>query len=224
VAQLITGLDPERVRANVAAVRAEIAAAAARAGRDADDVQLLAAVKYLPADELGALAQAGVTLVGENRAQELERKVAVAGNRFSWDFIGALQSRRVRMIVPHVRLIHSLASDSALEQLARHMDRARPGLGVLIEVNVAGEAGKSGIAPSELDRFIERSPAPVQGLMTMPPLVADPEASRRWFAALRELAAARGLRELSMGTTQDWPVAVEEGATMIRVGSSLFSE
>jgi pyridoxal phosphate enzyme (YggS family) len=223
VAQLITGLDPERVRANVAAVRAEIAAAAARAGRDADDVQLLAAVKYLPADELGALAQAGVTLVGENRAQELERKVAVAGNRFSWDFIGALQSRRVRMIVPHVRLIHSLASDSALEQLARHMDRARPGLGVLIEVNVAGEAGKSGVAPAELDRFIEGSPAPVRGLMTMPPLVSDPEDSRRWFAALRELAAARGLAELSMGTTQDFAVAVEEGATIVRIGTRLYA-
>jgi pyridoxal phosphate enzyme (YggS family) len=222
VAQLITGLDPERVRANVAGVRAEIAAAAVRAGRDADDVQLLAAVKYLPADELGPLAQAGVTLVGENRAQELERKVAVVGDRFTWDFIGALQSRRVRLIVPHVRLIHSLASNSALEQLARNMDRARPGLAVLIEVNVAGEAGKSGIAPADLDRFIELSPAPVQGLMTMPPLVADPEDSRRWFAALRELAAARGLRELSMGTTQDFAVAVEEGATIVRIGTRLY--
>jgi pyridoxal phosphate enzyme (YggS family) len=222
VAQLITGLDPERVRVNVAAVRAEIAAAAARAGRDAADVQLLAAVKYLPADELGTLAQAGVTLVGENRAQELERKVAVAGDRFTWDFIGALQSRRVRRIVPHVRLIHSLASDSALEQLARNLDRARPGLAVLIEVNVAGEAGKSGLAPADLDRFIERSPAPVRGLMTMPPLVADPEDSRRWFAALRELAAARGLAELSMGTTQDFAVAVEEGATIVRIGTRLY--
>ena len=222
MAQLITGLDPERVRANVDAVRAEIAAAAARAGRDGDDVQLLAAVKYLPADELGALAQGGITLVGENRAQELERKIAVAGERFTWDFIGALQSRRVRAIVPHVRLIHSLASDSALEQLARNMDRARPGLGVLIEVNVAGEAGKSGIAPADLDRLIERSAAPVRGLMTMPPLVADPEHSRRWFAALRELAAARGLRELSMGTTQDFAVAVEEGATIVRIGTRLY--
>ena len=222
MAQLITGLDPERVSANVAAVRAEIAAAAARAGRDADEVQLLAAVKYLPAEELGALAQAGVTLVGENRAQELVHKVAVAGERFTWDFIGALQSRRVRLIVPHVRLIHSLASESALEQLARHMDRARPGLGVLIEVNVAGEAGKSGIAPADLDSFIERSPAPVRGLMTMPPLVSDPEASRPWFAALRELAGARGLRELSMGMTQDFTVAVEEGATIVRIGTKLY--
>jgi PLP dependent protein len=222
VARLITGLDPERVRANVAAVRAEIAAAAARADRDAHEVQLLAAIKYLPPEELGALAQAGVTLVGENRAQELERKVAVAGDRFTWDFIGALQSRRVRAIVPHVRLIHSLASESALEQLGRHMDRARPGLGVLIEVNVAGEAGKSGIAPADLDRFIERTPAPVLGLMTMPPLASDPEASRRWFAALRELASARGLPELSMGTTQDFAVAVEEGATIVRIGTKLY--
>jgi pyridoxal phosphate enzyme (YggS family) len=224
VAELITGLDPERVRANVGAVREQIAAAAGRSGRNAAEVQLLAAVKYLPASELDALAQAGITLVGENRAQELERKVAVAGERFTWDFIGALQSRRVRLIVPHVRLIHSLASESALEQLARHMDSSRAGLGVLIEVNVAGEAGKSGIAPGDLDRFIERSPAPVHGLMTMPPLAQDPEDSRRWFAALRELAAARGLRELSMGTTQDFAVAVEEGATIVRIGTRLYEQ
>jgi uncharacterized pyridoxal phosphate-containing UPF0001 family protein len=121
-----------------------------------------------------------------------------------------------------VRLIHSIASDSALDQLARNIDRARPGLAVLIEVNVAGEADKSGIAPADLERFIERSPAPVQGLMTMPPLVADPEDSRRWFAALRELAAAHGLRELSMGTTQDFAVAVEEGATIVRIGTRLY--
>ena len=222
MAELISGLDPVRVRANVAAVREEIAAAAARVGRDPDEVQLLAAIKYLPAAELDALARAGDTLVGENRAQELERKYAIAGERFTWDFIGALQSRRVPTIVPYVRLIHSVASESALAQLQRNLDRARPGFGVLIEVNVAGEAGKSGIAPSELDAFIERCAVPVRGLMTMPPLVSDPERNRRWFAALRELAVARGLPELSMGTTQDFSVAVEEGATIVRIGTRLY--
>jgi uncharacterized pyridoxal phosphate-containing UPF0001 family protein len=212
MAELITGLDVARVRANLEQVREEVG----------EDVEILAAVKYVALEELDVLAEAGVTLVGENRAQELERKVAVAGDRFTWDFIGALQSRRVRSIVPHVRLIHSLASESALEQLARHIDRARPGLGVLIEVNVAGEEGKSGIAPADLERFIERSAAPVLGLMTMPPLVSEPEGSRRWFAALRELASAHGLRELSMGTTQDFAVAVEEGATIVRIGARLY--
>jgi pyridoxal phosphate enzyme (YggS family) len=222
MANLIRGLDAERVRSNVAAVRAEIAAAAARAGRDAGEVELLAAVKYLPAEELDVLAHAGITLVGENRAQELQRKVTAAGDRFTWDFIGTLQSRRVRLIVPRVRLIHSVASDSALEQLGRHAQLARPGFGVLIEINVAGEPGKGGIAPEHLDDFIERSPVPVKGLMTMPPLTADSEGSRPWFSALRELARARGLRELSMGTTQDFAVAVEEGATIVRIGTRLY--
>jgi PLP dependent protein len=223
VAKLITGLDPARVRANVEAVRAEIAAAAARAGRDANDVQLLAAIKYLPVDALEPLARGGITLVGENRAQELERKYAVAGERFTWDFIGTLQSRRVRTIVPYVRLIHSVASDSALTQIERHLGQARADFGVLIEVNVAGEAGKGGVAPDELDAFIHRCAAPVRGLMTMPPLVSDAEQSRPWFAALRELAAARGLPELSMGTTQDFAVAVEEGATIVRIGTRLYA-
>ena len=222
MAQLIEQLDPQRVRDNVAAVREEIAAAAASAGRDPDEVALLAAVKYLAADQLATLADAGVQLVGENRAQELERKVAVAGDRFTWDFIGALQSRRVRAILPHVRMIHSVASDSALEQLRRHAGLARPGFAVLIEVNVAREAGKAGVEPERLDDFLERCPVPVAGLMTMPPLAPDPEQSRRWFAALRELAAARGLRELSMGTTQDFAVAVQEGATIVRIGTRLY--
>lgn len=224
MAQLIEHLELERVRANVAAVRAEIAAAARRAGRDPEAVALLAAVKYLPAEQLATLADAGIALVGENRAQELERKAAVAGERFTWDFIGALQSRKVKAIVPRVRLIHSVASESALEQLGRHADLAPPGFAVLIEVNVAGEEGKAGIAPARLDAFIERCPVPVAGLMTMPPLAQRPEESRRWFAALRELAAARGLRELSMGTTQDFAVAVEEGATIVRIGTRLYAE
>jgi uncharacterized pyridoxal phosphate-containing UPF0001 family protein len=139
---------------------------------------------------------------------------------FTWDFIGQLQSRKVRSLVPLVRLIHSVASDSALAQLARH---GRPDTEVLVEVNLAGEASKSGIAPAELDAFLERCPVRVVGLMTMPPRAERPEDSRPYFAALRELAAARGLRELSMGTTQDYAAALREGATIIRLGSTLFA-
>jgi pyridoxal phosphate enzyme (YggS family) len=218
----IGNLRPERVRANLEQVRDEIAAAAARARRDPAEVEVLAAIKYLPADDLPALAQAGVTLVGENRAQDLEAKVAAHGPLFQWDFIGALQSRKVRVILPHVRLIHSVASDSVLRELGRHAALARPELEVLVEVNMAGEAGKAGIAPAELDAFLERCPVPVGGLMTMPPLAARPEDSRRWFSALRELADQRGLPRLSMGTTQDFAVAVEEGATIVRIGTRLY--
>jgi uncharacterized pyridoxal phosphate-containing UPF0001 family protein len=128
----------------------------------------------------------------------------------------------VRAIVPLVRLIHSLASESALRELERHRDIARPDLRVLIEVNLAGEQGKAGIAPAALDAFIERAPVPVAGLMTMPPLSANPEQNRRWFAMLRELADERGLPELSMGTSQDYVVAAEEGATIVRIGTRLY--
>jgi pyridoxal phosphate enzyme (YggS family) len=219
-APLLTGLDPARIRANAAAVREEIAAAARAAGRDPADVELLAAVKYVPVDELGALAAAGLVVVGENRAQDLEAKAAAHPGVFTWDFIGQLQSRKVKAIVPHCRLIHSVASASALEQLARH---GRPGTRILLEVNVAGEEGKAGIAPADLPRSLEESPVTVAGLMTMPPFAAEPEDSRRHFAALRELAARHGLHHLSMGTTQDFAVAVEEGATIVRVGSRLFA-
>ncbi len=219
LAQLITGLTAERVRANLAEVRERIAAAAARAGRDAGDIEIVAAVKYVPAAELGALAEAGVTVAGENRAQDLLAKIEAHGSAFTWDFIGQLQSRKVKLVAPRVRLIHSVATDSVLEQLGRH---APPRLRVLVEVNVAGEDGKGGVAVSDLDAFIERCPVPVAGLMTMPPLASAAQDSRRWFAALRALAAERGLRELSMGTTQDYEVAVEEGATLVRIGTSLF--
>ncbi len=221
--ELIADLTVERVRANLAQVRAEVAAAARASGRDPGEVEILAAVKYIPCEELPTLAAAGITLVGENRAQDLQEKVAAHGDLFTWDFIGALQSKHVRAIVPHVRLIHSLASDSALGELRRHADRARAGLEVLVEVNLAGDPAKSGIAPEQLDEFIERSPVPVAGLMTMPPLAEDPEQSRSWFARLRELAHARGLRELSMGTTQDFAVAVQEGATIVRIGARLYA-
>jgi PLP dependent protein len=227
VAQLISNLSVERVRENLDRIHGELTLAAARApaapaGLQRPPVEVLAAVKYLSSEELPKLAEAGIRIVGENRAQELEAKVAEHGELFEWDFIGQLQSRRVRLIVPHVRLIHSVASDSALRELARRRELARPGLRILIEVNVAGEEGKAGVAPSELDAFIERSPVPVAGLMTMPPLVDDPERNRRWFAALRALADERGLEHLSMGTSQDYAVAVEEGATIVRIGTNLY--
>ena len=214
----MAGLDPGRARDNVARVREEIAAAAGRAGRDPGDVELLAAVKYLDVADVGVLAEAGVTVMGENRAQQLEAKAA-AWPGVRWHFIGQLQSRKVKVILPLVELIHSVASDSALGQLERH---GTPETEVLIEVNVAGEDAKAGIAPDELRGFLERCPVRVVGLMGMPPFAEDPEASRPHFAALERLAAEHGLHHLSMGTSQDFAVAVEEGATIVRVGSVLF--
>jgi PLP dependent protein len=161
-----------------------------------------------------------VRLAGENRAQDLRAKAEAWPGAFTWDFIGHLQSRKVKEIVPLVRLIHSVASDSVLGQLARH---ARPETEVLVEVNLAGEESKSGIAPDDLGGFLERSPVPVAGLMTMPPLAREAEESRRHFAALRELAERHGLAQLSMGTSQDYVVAVEEGATIVRIGSNLYA-
>jgi len=227
VAELISNPSPQRIRANLERLREEIVAAAgrsvARGGRNPGEVELLAATKYVSAEDMPVLAQAGIRLVGENRAQDLQAKVAAHGELFEWDFIGQLQSRRVRLIVPHVRLIHSVASDSALRELGRHRELARPGLRILIEVNVAGEPGKAGVAPEELDAFIARSPVPVAGLMTMPPLARDPDQSRSCFATLRALADERGLEHLSMGTSQDYVVAVEEGATIVRIGTKLYT-
>jgi PLP dependent protein len=216
VVDLITGLRAEQVQANLERVRSEIAAA----GRDPGDVQIAAAVKYVPVEELGVLAEAGIELLGENRAQDLVAKADAYPDRFTWDFIGHLQSRKVRQILPYVRYIHSVGSDSVLAQLERH---APPETEVLVEVNVAGEAGKSGIAPSELPAFLERCPVTVVGLMTMPPLAPAPEASRRHFSALRELAERHDLRQLSMGTSQDYVVAVQEGATIVRLGTILYA-
>jgi PLP dependent protein len=230
MAELATSplIEVERVRENLRRVRAEIAAAAVRAGRRptsdrSAEVQVLAATKYVALEDMPTLARAGVELVGENRAQDLLAKVAAHGELFTWDFIGRLQSRKVRQVAPHVRLIHSIASESVLRELERHRELAHPGLQALIEVNIAREAGKEGVAPDQLDDFIERCPVPVAGLMTMPPPAAAPEDSRRWFAALRELAAARGLEQLSMGTSQDYLVAVEEGATIVRIGTRLYA-
>jgi PLP dependent protein len=217
VVDLIHGLRAEVVARNLARAREAIAAA----GRDPDEVEILAAVKYLPAEELAALADGGVTVAGENRAQELTAKAAAVPGRFTWDFIGQLQSRKVKDVLPHVRYIHSVASESALAQLARH---GGPDTQVLIEVNVAGDAGKSGIDAAELPAFLERCPVSVVGLMTMPPFATDPEQSRPHFAALRRLAEAHGLPHLSMGTSQDYVVAAQEGATIVRLGTTLFRE
>lgn len=209
MAQLIRGLDAGRIADNLARVRAEIG----------DEIQVLAAVKYVAAEEMGVLVEAGVTIVGENRAQELEVK-AQAHSELTWDFIGHLQSRKVKQVLPYVRWIHSVASDSALDQLGRH---GGPQTQVLVEVNVARDESKSGVLPEELDGFLERCPVEVVGLMTMPPFTERAEDSRRWFAALAELAGERGLRELSMGTSQDYAVAAEEGATIVRLGTSLYT-
>ncbi len=212
----VNGLRADTVRSNLERVRAEIA----RAGRDPDGVQILAAVKYVPRDQLGVLADAGIELLGENRAQDLAAKAQAHPGRFTWDFIGHLQSRKVRQVLPHVRYIETVASESVLAQLERH---GTPATEVMIEVNIAGEAGKSGIDPVELPAFIERCPVTVVGLMTMPPLAANPEDSRPHFAALRELAERHGLRHLSMGTSQDYVVAAQEGATILRLGTSLYA-
>ena len=207
--QPVTDLNVERIRANLARIREQ-------AG---PDVEILAATKYVRAEDMGGLAQAGVELVGENRLQDLEEKHERWDQAFTWDFIGNVQSRKVKRILPLVRLIHSVASDSVLEQLGRHGDADTE---VLVEVNLSGEEGKGGIGPADLDDFIERCPVTVSGLMTMPPFTEDAEASRPYFKRLAELASERDLVRLSMGTSQDWPVAVEEGATIVRVGSVLW--
>jgi PLP dependent protein len=219
VAGLIHGVEVETVRRGLERVRAEIEEAAQKAGRSPDEVELLAAVKYIPLEDLPVLHEAGLTLLGENRAQELEAK-ATAHPEFRWHFIGQLQSRKVKAILPHAELIHSVASDSALRQLERH---GTPETEILVEVNVAQEEGKAGVEPADLPAFVARSPVTVAGLMTMPPFTEDPEASRLYFARLRELAHEHGLRRLSMGTSQDYRVAAEEGATIVRIGTSLYA-
>jgi uncharacterized pyridoxal phosphate-containing UPF0001 family protein len=206
---LFHDIDPARVRANLEQV----------AGEAAGRAEVLVACKYVPLEEMGALAAAGVSLVGENRQQDLAAKHQRYAGDFTWDFIGNLQSRKIRQILPLVRLIHSVATDSALEQLGRH---GTADTEVLVEVNVAEEEGKGGVAPADVADFIARCPVRVSGLMTMPPFAADPEASRPHFARLAELAAANDLERLSMGTSQDWRVALQEGATIIRLGSALF--
>jgi pyridoxal phosphate enzyme (YggS family) len=199
-------LSPDTVRENLARVREEIG----------PDVRIVVATKYVAVDDLGALAEAGVDTVGENRLQDLQAKHARFGDAFRWHFIGHLQSRKARALAGLVELVHSLDSLSA----ARRLD-----VPALVEVNLSGEATKSGVAPDELDAFLDAvrgEGVDVRGLMTMPPLADDPEESRPYFSRLRELAEARGLPELSMGTSQDYRVAAEEGATIVRIGSILF--
>ena len=197
----------ERLRENVERVRERIG----------PEVEILAAVKYVDADHLPALAEAGIELVGENRAQELLAKQDLHGELFTWDFIGAIQSRKIKDIAPNVRLIHSISSESALRRLEQ-----TPAREVLIQVNVAGEDSKEGVEPSVVALYIQSCYCPVTGLMTMPPFTERPEDSRRHFARLAELAAEHGLERLSMGTTQDYEVAAEEGATIVRLGSVLY--
>lgn len=197
----------ERVRENLERIRERIGS----------EVEILAATKYVEADDLPALAEAGIELVGENRAQDLLAKQERYRDLFTWDFIGALQSRKLKDIAPNVRVIHSIASESALRRLEQHAAHE-----VLIQVNVADEDSKEGVDPTELPAYIERCPSPVTGLMTMPPFTEDPERNRPYFARVAELAAEHGLARLSMGTSQDYTVAVEEGATIVRLGSVLY--
>jgi pyridoxal phosphate enzyme (YggS family) len=232
MAELVTGLDPARVRARLDEANRRVELACARSGRSPGDVELLAATKYVPAEELGVLAEAGVRLVGENTASALEEKQELWGDRFTWDFIGHLQSRKTRAVLPRVRMIHSVDSESVMRQIDRH---ATATARVLLEVNVGGEESKHGVPPGEVDGFLEAA-APFEavrfaGLMTMPPLVHAPEEARPHFAALRELAERlqadwsprHDFAVLSMGTSQDYEVAVEEGATVCRLGSVLYA-
>lgn len=206
---MITEIDPGRVRHNLEEVRAT-------AG---PEVEILVAGKYVPVELIGTLGEAGVTLIGENRLGDLEAKVARWGDAFDWDFIGNLQSRKVRDVLPLVRLIHSVGTDSVARKLAQY---AAADTEVLVQVNVADEQGKGGVEPAELGEFIAALEVSVVGLSTMPPFSDDPEASRPHFARLAELAGEHRLERLSMGTSQDWRVAVEEGATTIRLGSALL--
>jgi PLP dependent protein len=178
-------------------------------------VTVVAATKYVSVEDMATLAEAGVEVVGENRAQDLEAKYARCGDAFRWHFIGHLQSRKAHTVSELCELVHSLDSDSAAKRLE---------IPALVQVNLAGEESKSGVAPDELAAFLERSPIDVRGLSAMPPFSEDPEASRPYFRRLRDLAERHGLAELSMGTTQDYRVAAEEGATYVRVGSALWHE
>jgi PLP dependent protein len=194
-------MSPDAVRARLARVRATVG----------PQVTVVAATKYVSLADMRVLAEAGVTDVGENRAQDLEAKHAEYGSTFRWHFIGHLQSNKVKVVNRCCELVHSLDSHSAARRLE---------IPALVQVNLADEAAKSGIRPDELDEYVG---AGVVGLSTMPPAAATAEESRPFFRRLRELAVANGLAELSMGTTQDYAVAAEEGATYVRVGSALFA-
>ena len=195
-------MSPAEIRERYERIRQEVG----------PDVTVVAATKYVSVEDLAALAEAGVEVVGENRAQDLQAKQDLYGDSFRWHFIGHLQSRKAPLVSELCELCHSLASESAARKLT---------IPALVEVNLSGETTKSGVAPAELPALLEAYPD-VRGLMTMPPPAADPEESRPYFRRLRELAARHGLRELSMGTSQDYRVAAEEGATYVRVGAVLW--
>jgi PLP dependent protein len=231
LARLLEQVDAEVVRERLAAARAAIEEACVPAGRDPREVEILAATKYVPLDLMGALAQAGVKVVGENTAQALIAKQERWGDAFTWDFIGHLQSRKTKQVLPRVRLIHSVESDSVVEQIERHAEQP---VRVLLEVNVAGEESKDGVPLADVDGFVDRASKGERivfaGLMTMPPFAERPEDARPCFSRLRELAERlradwaprHEFDTLSMGTSQDYPVAVEEGATICRLGSVLY--
>jgi len=193
---------PDEVRSRYERIRAEVG----------DAVTIVAATKYVSVEEMAVLAEVGIEVVGENRAQDLEAKHAVYGDAFRWHFIGHLQSRKAKTVNRICELVHSLSSESAAKRLE---------IPALVEVNLSGEETKSGVGEAELDALLAAY-SDVRGLMTMPPETGDPAASRPYFRRLRELATERGLREFSMGTSQDYRVAVEEGATLIRIGSVLY--
>lgn len=197
-------MSPDSVRAAYERIRSEVG----------PDVTIVVATKYVPLEQMAVLAEAGVEVVGENRAQDLERKHAAFGDAFRWHFIGHLQSNKAKAVSERCELVHSLASESAAARLS---------VPALIEVNLSGEESKSGVPPERVGALLAAY-GDVRGLMTMPPASDDPEASRPYFRRLRELAVEHGLAELSMGTSQDYRVAVEEGATLVRVGSVLFGQ
>jgi len=197
-------LSPETVASNYQRIRGELG----------PEVTIVAATKYVDAADLSVLAQAGIEVVGENRAQDLEAKHALHGDAFRWHFIGHLQSRKAKTINELCELCHSLASESAARRLT---------IPALVEVNLSGEESKSGILERELEEFLGDYEN-IVGLMTMPPFTGDPEESRPYFRSLRELAERHGLRELSIGTSQDYRVAADEGATMVRLGSVLYAK
>jgi hypothetical protein len=211
--------DLDTVRRNLDRVRSEVAAACQRAGRNPAEVSTCVATKYVEADAMDVLLEAGIKIAAENRLQDMIAKQERFGDAFDWHFIGAIQSRKVREIAGRVSTIHSLGTESARDKLA---DLDTPAPKLLIQVNVSGEESKQGLTPEELGAFIAATPQKVSGLMTMPPLTDDPEGARAYFAQLKTLANEHGLSDLSMGTSQDFAVAVEEGATLIRVGSVLF--
>lgn len=238
-------MDSERLRESVRRVRERLAAACARAGRPADAARLVAVTKYVPEAVVAQLLACGVRDLGENQVQQLAARAERLGSAARglddegpgtprWHMIGHLQRNKVRALLPVCRIVHSVDSERLLEELRRRAETLDATVDVLLEVNVAGEASKQGIAPAAAPRLAEAAGRcgrlRVRGLMTMAPLNPDPEAARPHFAALRGLlealrrsgAVGPECRELSMGMSQDFEVAAEEGATLVRVGSVLF--